>query len=138
MEDSLSVMTRRKPRRMAVLRAMNIAAERARGKTFAKAGLVVQPRGPATPFHLVIDASSRLPLPLRENTPEVSMRNRTRRRLGFVFMVLAVVFAALNLERTANLAMTGLPVVFLVVGAVLLRNSRSSTDPSESRRSSSR
>jgi len=66
------------------------------------------------------------------------MRNRTRRRLGFVFMVLAVVFAALNLERTANLAMTGLPVVFLVVGAVLLRNSRSSTDPSESRRSSSR
>jgi hypothetical protein len=53
-------------------------------------------------------------------------------------MVLAVVFAALNLERTANLAMTGLPVVFLVVGAVLLRNSRSSTDPSESRRSSSR
>ena len=56
------------------------------------------------------------------------MRNRTRRRLGFACMVLAVIFAALNLERTANLAMTGLPVVFLVAGAVLLRKTRSSTD----------
>ena len=43
-------------------------------------------------------------------------------------MVLAVIFAALNLERTVNLAMTGLPVVFLVAGAVLLRKTRSSTD----------
>jgi hypothetical protein len=42
-------------------------------------------------------------------------------------MVLAVVFAALNLERSTYPAMIGVPVVFLVVGAVLLRNSRSST-----------
>lgn len=40
-------------------------------------------------------------------------------------MVLAVIFAALNLERPSYPAMIGGPVVFLVVGAVLLRNSRS-------------
>jgi len=48
------------------------------------------------------------------------MKNKTRRRLGFVFMVLAVAVAALNLERTANL--------FLIIGAVMLRNSRSSAE----------
>ncbi|HET6348397.1 MAG TPA: hypothetical protein VFH88_04860 [Candidatus Krumholzibacteria bacterium] len=66
------------------------------------------------------------------------MRNRTRRRLGFVFMVLAVALAALNLEKSYNVAMTGVPVVFLIIGAVLLRNSRSSTESSRSRESRSR
>lgn len=55
------------------------------------------------------------------------MKYKTRRRLGFVFIVLAVVFAALNLDRSTRAAMIGLPVVFLIVGTVLLRNSRSST-----------
>lgn len=68
------------------------------------------------------------------------MRNRTRRRLGFVLMVLAVMLAALDLVKSsATLLLTGVAVVFLAVGALLLRNSRSSTEPqSESRRSSSR
>jgi hypothetical protein len=56
------------------------------------------------------------------------MKNKTRRRLGFVFMVLAVAVAALNLERTANLVMTCVPVIFLIIGAVLLRNSRASAE----------
>ena len=58
------------------------------------------------------------------------MRNRTRRVLGFVMMVLAVVFAALNLERPGPPAVLGVPVVLLIVGAVLLRKTRgsSSTD----------
>ena len=56
------------------------------------------------------------------------MKNKTRRRLGFTFMVLAVIVAALNLERTANLAMTGLPVIFLIIGAVMLRNSRATAE----------
>jgi len=89
----------------AVLRATNILAARVSGKTFT----MRRWRGVPTPFHLVIDGSSGVPLPLSAMTPQARMRNRTRRRLGFVFMVLAVVFAALNLERTANLAMTGLP-----------------------------
>lgn len=42
-------------------------------------------------------------------------------------MVLAVVMAALNLQQSASPAMTGVPVIFLVVGAVLLRKTRSST-----------
>jgi Flp pilus assembly protein protease CpaA len=68
------------------------------------------------------------------------MRNRTRRRLGFVLMVLAVVLAALDLlKSSATMLLTGVAVAFLAVGALLLRNSRSSTEPtSESRRSSSR
>lgn len=56
------------------------------------------------------------------------MKNKTRRRLGFVFMVLAVAFAALNLERGGSTAMLGAPVVFLVVGAVLLRKTRASAE----------
>ena len=56
------------------------------------------------------------------------MRNKTRRRLGFFFMVLAVVFAALNLERGGSTAMLGVPVVFLIVGAVMLRKTRSSAE----------
>lgn len=56
------------------------------------------------------------------------MKNKTRRRLGFVFMVLAVAFAALNLERGASTALLGVPVVFLVVGAVMLRKTRSSAE----------
>jgi hypothetical protein len=55
-------------------------------------------------------------------------------------MVLAVMLAALDLVKSsATLLLTGVAVVFLAVGALLLRNSRSSTEPqSESRRSSSR
>lgn len=56
------------------------------------------------------------------------IKNRTRRRLGFVLMVLAAGLAALNLERSANMVITVLPVVFLIAGAVLLRNSRSSAE----------
>jgi len=56
------------------------------------------------------------------------MKNKTRRRLGFVFMVLAIAFAALNLERGGNTAMLGVPVVFLVVGAVMLRKTRASAE----------
>ncbi len=56
------------------------------------------------------------------------MKNKTRRRLGFVFMVLAVAFAALNLERGGSTAMLGVPVVFLVVGAVMLRKTRASAE----------
>jgi hypothetical protein len=69
------------------------------------------------------------------------MKNKTRRRLGFTFMVLAVIVAALNLEWSTNIAMTAVPVVFLVVGAVLLRNSRASAEDDAlrtRRRSSSR
>jgi len=55
------------------------------------------------------------------------MRSKTRRRLGFVFMIIAIVLAALNLQRGASLPMTGVPVVFLILGAVLLRKSRSSS-----------
>ena len=69
------------------------------------------------------------------------MKNTTRRRLGFMFMVLAVIFAALNLERTTNIAMTGVPVIFLIIGAVMLRNSRASAEDNAlktRRRSSSR
>jgi Flp pilus assembly protein protease CpaA len=55
-------------------------------------------------------------------------------------MVLAVILAALDLmESSATMLLTGIAVAFLAVGALLLRNSRSSTEPtSESRRSSSR
>jgi hypothetical protein len=42
-------------------------------------------------------------------------------------MVLAVVLAAFNLEKSTYPAMIGVPVVFLLAGAVLLRNSRSSS-----------
>jgi hypothetical protein len=58
-----------------------------------------------------------------------------------MFMVLAVIFAALNLERTTNIAMTGVPVIFLIIGAVMLRNSRASAEDNAlktRRRSSSR
>jgi hypothetical protein len=43
-------------------------------------------------------------------------------------MVLAVVFAAFNLERGGSTAMIGVPVVFLVVGAVMLRKTRASAE----------
>jgi general stress protein CsbA len=69
------------------------------------------------------------------------MKNKTRRRLGFMFMVLAVIVAALNLEWTTNIAMTGVPVICLVIGAVLLRNSRATAEDNAlrtRRRSSSR
>jgi uncharacterized membrane protein YhhN len=56
------------------------------------------------------------------------MSNKTRRRLGFAFMVLAVIFAALNLERGSGTAMLAAPVVFLVVGAVMLRKTRASAE----------
>lgn len=56
------------------------------------------------------------------------MKNKTRRRMGFVFMVLAVAFAALNLERGGSTAMLGVPVVFLIVGAVMLRKTRASAE----------
>ena len=56
------------------------------------------------------------------------MKNKTRRRLGFVFMVLAIAFAALNLERGGSTAMLGAPVLFLVVGAVMLRKTRASAE----------
>ena len=55
------------------------------------------------------------------------MKNKTRRRLGFVMMTLAVATAVLNLERPGPTAMLGTPVVFLLAGAVLLRKTRSST-----------
>lgn len=55
------------------------------------------------------------------------MSNKTRRRLGFVMMVLAVISAVYNLERPAHPAMLGAPVLFLLAGAVLLRKTRSST-----------
>jgi hypothetical protein len=58
------------------------------------------------------------------------LTNKTRRRLGFVMMVLAVISAVFNLERApGHPAMLGTPVVFLIVGAVLLRKTRSSTSP---------
>jgi hypothetical protein len=45
-------------------------------------------------------------------------------------MVLAVISAVFNLERApGHPAMLGTPVVFLIVGAVLLRKTRSSTSP---------
>ena len=68
------------------------------------------------------------------------MKNKTRRRLGFTFMVLAVVFGALNLERGGSTAMIGVPVVFLVVGAVMLRKTRASAEDEalKTRRRSSR
>ena len=53
------------------------------------------------------------------------MKNKTRRRLGFLMMILAVTFAAINLERPGHVAMLGVPVVFLIAGAVLLRKTRS-------------
>ena len=56
------------------------------------------------------------------------MKNKSRRRLGFMFMVLAVAFAALNLERGGSTPMLGVPVVFLIVGAVMLRKTRSSAE----------
>ena len=56
------------------------------------------------------------------------MKNKTRRRMGFLFMVLAVAFAALNLERGGSTPMLGVPVVFLVVGAVMLRKTRASAE----------
>ena len=56
------------------------------------------------------------------------MKNKTRRRLGFMFMVMAVIVAALNLEWTTNMGMIGVPVVFLIVGAVLLRKTRASAE----------
>jgi general stress protein CsbA len=56
------------------------------------------------------------------------MKNKTRRRLGFMFMVMAVIVAALNLEWTANIGMIGVPVVFLILGAVLLRKTRASAE----------
>ena len=56
------------------------------------------------------------------------MKNKARRRLGFVFMVLAVAFAALNLERGESTALLGVPVVFLIVGAVMLRKTRASAE----------
>ncbi|HEX6789843.1 MAG TPA: hypothetical protein VF247_00910 [Candidatus Krumholzibacteria bacterium] len=55
------------------------------------------------------------------------MSNTTRRRLGFVMMVLAVASSVYNLERPGHPATLGAPVIFLVVGAVLLRKTRSST-----------
>lgn len=55
------------------------------------------------------------------------MKNKTRRRLGFVMMILAVATSVYNLESGSSSAMLGTPVVFLVAGAVLLRKTRSST-----------
>jgi hypothetical protein len=55
------------------------------------------------------------------------MSNTTRRRLGFLMMVLAVATAVANLQRPGHAAALGVPVVFLVAGAVLLRKTRSST-----------
>ena len=55
------------------------------------------------------------------------MDAKGKRRLGFVFLILAVLFSVLNLKRTINLGMTALPVVFLIVGAVLMRKSREAT-----------
>jgi hypothetical protein len=91
---------------------MNILASREPGKPVLRA---------------VIDAPAPARLFSRHPRQEVAVKNKTRRRLGFVFIVLAVVFAALNLDRSTRAAMIGLPVVFLIVGTVLLRNSRSST-----------
>jgi hypothetical protein len=55
------------------------------------------------------------------------LKNKTRRRLGFVMMILAVATAVYNLESNSSTAMLGTPVVFLVAGAVLLRKTRSSS-----------
>ena len=55
------------------------------------------------------------------------MSNATRRRLGFVMMVLAVAVAVYNLERPGHPAVLVAPIVFLLAGAVLLRKTRSST-----------
>jgi uncharacterized membrane protein len=52
------------------------------------------------------------------------MDARTKRRLGIVSLVLAVVFGVLNLKQTLNLGLTAVPVVFLIVGAVLMKKSR--------------
>jgi len=43
-------------------------------------------------------------------------------------MVLAIVFAAVNLEWSVRPALIGLPVVFLILGAALLRHSRTSAE----------
>ena len=42
-------------------------------------------------------------------------------------MILAVATSVYNLESQSHAAMLGAPIVFLVVGAVLLRKTRSST-----------
>ncbi len=55
------------------------------------------------------------------------MKNKARRRLGFVMMILAVATSVYNLESRSHTAMLGAPIVFLVAGAVLLRKTRSST-----------
>ena len=75
-----------------------------------------------------------------ETHRETSLKNKTRRRLGFAFMVLAVIFAAFNLEFGESTAMIGVPVVFLVVGAVMLRKTRASAEDEalKTRRRSSR
>jgi hypothetical protein len=57
------------------------------------------------------------------------LNNKTRRRIGFAMMVLAVASAVYNLERPGHTAMLGVPIVFLIAGAVLLRKTRSSTLP---------
>lgn len=57
------------------------------------------------------------------------MKNKTRRRLGFVMMILAVATSVYNLEsrQDGHPAMLGTPIVFLIAGAVLLRKTRQST-----------
>jgi inner membrane protein involved in colicin E2 resistance len=57
------------------------------------------------------------------------LKNKTRRRLGFAMMILAVATAVYNLQSRSSAVMLGTPVVFLAAGAVLLRKTRSSTLP---------
>ncbi len=52
------------------------------------------------------------------------MSHHTRRIVGFIFLVTAVVISILNLKRTANLGMLALPAVLLVAGIALVARSR--------------
>jgi uncharacterized membrane protein len=52
------------------------------------------------------------------------MSAKTHRLIGFIIMLLAIVIAVLNLQRTVNLGLKNLPVLLVILGAVLIARAR--------------
>ena len=52
------------------------------------------------------------------------MSAKTHRLICFIFFLLAIVIAVLNLPRTANLGLKNFPVLLVLLGAVMFHRAR--------------